>query len=99
MINRIRAAIGKRLAAFLSKSLPGYRRFDTVPVAEIASVMQPANGGKADGLCLRQDMTLEAALASCISQYDPVPVRCSDGKVVGMVDPADLVAALQAEET
>lgn len=43
MINRIRAAIGRRLAAFLSKSLSGYRRFDTVSVQGIASVLQPGD--------------------------------------------------------
>ena len=43
MINRIRAAIGRRLAAYLSKSLPGYRRFDTVSVEGVASVMQPGD--------------------------------------------------------
>jgi len=43
MINRIRAAIGRRLAAFLSKSLPGYRRFDTVSVEGVASALQPGD--------------------------------------------------------
>ena len=43
MINRIRAAIGRRLAAYLSKSLPGYQRFDTVPVEGIASVIRPGD--------------------------------------------------------
>jgi len=43
MINRIRAAIGRRLAAYLSKSLPGYRRYDTVSVAGVASVLQPGD--------------------------------------------------------
>ena len=32
---------------------------------------------------LRTDMTLEAALASCMSLYEPVPVRDPDGTVVG----------------
>ena len=67
--------------------------------AKVASVMKPAEGQSPSGPGLRQDMTLEAALASCISHYDPVPVLCSDGKMVGVVDPADLAAALQAEET
>lgn len=43
MINRIRAAIGRRLATYLSKSLPGYRRFDIVSVEGIASVLQPGD--------------------------------------------------------
>ena len=61
--------------------------------------MKPAEGATPSGPGLRQDMTLEAALASCISHYDPVPVLCKDGKMIGVVDPADLAAALQAEET
>ncbi len=48
---------------------------------------------------LRLNMTLEAALGKCISLYDPVPVWGDDGKMIGVVDPADLAAALQAEET
>ncbi|MFD1156928.1 quaternary amine ABC transporter ATP-binding protein [Roseovarius aestuarii] len=67
--------------------------------AKVASVMKPAEGVNSSGPGLRQDMTLEAALASCISHYDPVPVLCGEGHVVGVVDPADLAAALQAEET
>jgi len=48
---------------------------------------------------LRADMTLEAALASCMSRYAPVPVRDDGGEIIGTVDPADLASALQAEET
>ncbi|SLN21386.1 Glycine betaine transport ATP-binding protein OpuAA [Roseovarius litorisediminis] len=69
--------------------------------ARVASVMRasaPADRAP-DDPGLRQDMTLEAALASCISRYDPVPVWGEDGKMIGVVDPADLAAALQAEET
>ncbi|MEX2468333.1 MAG: YiiX/YebB-like N1pC/P60 family cysteine hydrolase [Pseudohongiellaceae bacterium] len=40
MLHRINRAIGRRLATFLTKSLPGYQRLDTVPVANIASVLQ-----------------------------------------------------------
>lgn len=40
MLQRINRAIGTRLATFLSKSLPGYQRLDTVPVAKLASVLQ-----------------------------------------------------------
>ncbi|MEO3416736.1 betaine/proline/choline family ABC transporter ATP-binding protein [Roseovarius sp. CAU 1744] len=67
--------------------------------ARVASVMQPVQGDAPKGPGLRQNMTLEAALASCISHYDPVPVLGEDGHCVGIVDPADLAAALQAEET
>ncbi|MCV6586276.1 MAG: glycine betaine/L-proline ABC transporter ATP-binding protein, partial [Marinibacterium sp.] len=48
---------------------------------------------------LRDDMTLEEALASCMSLYDPVPVRNKAGDKIGVVDPKVLAAALQAEET
>ena len=67
--------------------------------AKVASVMQPMNGSDAKGPALRTDMTLEAALAVCIQQYEPVPVADSDGKIIGTVDPSVLAAALQAEET
>jgi len=43
MINRIRASIGRRLAAYLSKSIPGYQRFDTVSAEGVASVMRPGD--------------------------------------------------------
>ena len=43
MINRLRAAIGRRLAAFLSKSLPGYHLFDSVPVEGLASFLRPGD--------------------------------------------------------
>ncbi|WP_372884107.1 glycine betaine/L-proline ABC transporter ATP-binding protein [Shimia sp.] len=48
---------------------------------------------------LRADMTLDTALARCMSLYQPVPVRGADGTVIGAVNPSDLAAALQAEET
>ncbi len=67
--------------------------------ARVASVMQPATGADASGPSLRQDMTLEAALAECITQYDAVAVKDADGKVIGQVDPSVLAKALQAEET
>ncbi len=67
--------------------------------ARVASVMRPVTGPAPKGPGLRQDMTLEAALASCISHYDPVPVLGEDGTCLGMVDPADLAAALQADQT
>jgi hypothetical protein len=43
MITRIRASTGRRLAAYLSKSLPGYQRFDSVSVEGVASVMRPGD--------------------------------------------------------
>ena len=38
-----RHAIGNRLAAFLSKPLPGYRRVDTVTVDAIAEILLPGD--------------------------------------------------------
>lgn len=66
--------------------------------AKVASVMQPLDDARAEGPALRREMTLEAALAACISHFDPVPVQNEAGQVIGMVNPADLAAALQAEE-
>ena len=68
--------------------------------ARVQSVMLtgddvPANMPDDPGL--RTDMTLEAALASCMSLYEPVPVRDRAGNLVGAVQPADLAAALQAD--
>lgn len=40
MFNSIKRAIGKRLAGYLSKSLPGYRRLDTITVDQIATVLK-----------------------------------------------------------
>ena len=51
----------------------------------------------ADDPGLRSDMTLDAALARCMDLYEPVPVRDADGRLVGVVNPADLAAALQVE--
>ncbi|MBE1282714.1 MAG: betaine/proline/choline family ABC transporter ATP-binding protein [Rhodobacteraceae bacterium] len=67
--------------------------------AHVASVM---NTGEAmvygaDDPGLRKDMTLDAALARCMDLYEPVPVHDDSGKVVGVVNPADLAAALQVE--
>ena len=47
---------------------------------------------------LRIGMTLDTALAKCMSLYEPVPVRDGTGTVVGAVQPADLAAALQVDE-
>jgi hypothetical protein len=43
MINNVRAAIGRFLAAYLSKSLSSYQRFDTVPPEGVAAVMRPGD--------------------------------------------------------
>lgn len=48
---------------------------------------------------LRPDMTLDAALAACIACYRPVPVHDPDGKTIGVVDPRDLVVALQSGDS
>ncbi|MEP2532272.1 glycine betaine/L-proline ABC transporter ATP-binding protein [Shimia sp.] len=48
---------------------------------------------------LRVGMTLDMALAKCMSLYEPVPVHDADGKLVGAVQPGDLAAALQVEDT
>ena len=69
--------------------------------ARVASVMKtgadiPADMPDDPGL--RTDMTLEAALASCISLYQAVPVRDENGALVGAVYPSDLAkASLQVE--
>lgn len=68
--------------------------------ARVSSVMRAVTDADKtpDDPGLRLNMTLESALASCISLYDPVPVWDDDGKMIGVVDPADLASALQAEE-
>lgn len=43
MLSKINRAIGLYLAAYLSKSLPGYRRFDTVSIERIAAVIEPGD--------------------------------------------------------
>lgn len=48
---------------------------------------------------VRADMTLEQALACCMSLYDPVPVWDANGNKVGAVLPNDLVATLQVDES
>ncbi|MBO9407627.1 glycine betaine/L-proline ABC transporter ATP-binding protein [Shimia sp. R9_1] len=57
----------------------------------------PANMPDDPGL--KVGMTIETALAKCMALYEPVPVHDANGALVGAVDPADLAAALQAEET
>ena len=69
--------------------------------ARVASVMRSGDGSHRrgpDDPGLRLDMTLDAALASCMDLYEPVPVWDEAGNCVGIVDPVDLAAALQAEQ-
>ncbi len=40
MLSAITRPIGKRLAAFLSKNLPGYRRLDSVPIEKLLPVLK-----------------------------------------------------------
>lgn len=47
---------------------------------------------------LRQSMTLDAALASCMSVSEPVPVWDDNDNIVGAVYPRDLATALQVDE-
>jgi len=70
--------------------------------AKISSVIRPASEGTADMMDdpgIRADMTLEDALGKCITRYKPVPVHDATGKIVGVVHPSDLAAALQVDET
>ncbi len=48
---------------------------------------------------LQVGMTIDTALAKCMALYEPVPVRNAQGEVIGAVNPKDLAAALQTEET
>ena len=69
--------------------------------ARVRSVMQTGDeipDHMPDDPGLRADMTLDAALASCMSLYEPVPVWDGDGKMIGAVYPSDLAAALQVDE-
>jgi glycine betaine/proline transport system ATP-binding protein len=69
--------------------------------ARLASVMRSGDGSQQrgpDDPGLRLDMTLDAALASCMGLYEPVPVWDPSGNCVGVVDPGDLAAALQVDE-
>ncbi|EJB04137.1 glycine betaine/L-proline transport ATP binding subunit [Rhizobium leguminosarum bv. trifolii WSM597] len=48
---------------------------------------------------IEADMTIDDALASCMSLYQPVPVWGADGKMAGIVHPGQLASALQAERS
>ena len=66
--------------------------------ARLGSVLQTGDAPEMpDDPKLRIDMTLEEALASCMSLYQPVPVWGRDGQMAGYVHPADLASALQVE--
>lgn len=69
----------------------------------VDSIMRPLGeddlASAPDDPGLRPSMTLDAALASCMSLYGPVPVHNDKGDVIGSVHPQDLVAALQVEES
>ena len=49
MFNSLKRAIGERLANFLSKDLPGYRRLDTVDIADIAQTLEKGDIVLVDG--------------------------------------------------
>ena len=68
--------------------------------AKVASVMDsesPMPERMTDDPGLRSNMTIDTALAKCMSLYDPVPVRSPEGEKVGFVRPSELAAALQVE--
>ncbi|MEM6566542.1 MAG: betaine/proline/choline family ABC transporter ATP-binding protein [Pseudomonadota bacterium] len=69
--------------------------------AHVMSIMKPAQelAPGADDPGLHANMTIDAALAKCMNLYDPVPVKDGKGKLVGVVEPAAMAAALKAEET
>jgi len=49
MFNSLKRAIGERLAAFLSKDLPGYQRLDTVVIADFAMTLEKGDIVLVDG--------------------------------------------------
>ena len=68
----------------------------------IDSILRPLGEGEQqwqDDPGLRPSMSLDAALAACMSLYEPVPVRDDNGRLIGSVHPRDLVAALQVEDS
>lgn len=46
---------------------------------------------------LNVDMTIDAALVSCMALYQPVPVWDGDGKIAGIVHPSELANALRVD--
>lgn len=68
--------------------------------AKVASVMRTgAEEQGPDDPGLTTGMTLDTALARCMQLYQPVPVRDASGAIVGTVQPSDLAAALQVDDT
>ena len=66
--------------------------------ARVSSVMQRLAGDVShSGPVLSIEMSLNEALATCMSASGPVPVRNKTGQIVGQVDPKDLAAALRTE--
>ena len=49
MYNTLKRALGERLAAFLSKDLPGYQRLDTVEIAAVADTLERGDIVLVDG--------------------------------------------------
>lgn len=49
MFNSLKRIIGERLAAFLSKDLPGYQRLDTIGIADVASTLEKGDIVLVDG--------------------------------------------------
>jgi len=49
MFNSLKRIIGERLAAFLSKDLPGYQRLDTIAIADVASTLEKGDIVLVDG--------------------------------------------------
>ncbi|AAV94432.1 betaine/proline/choline family ABC transporter ATP-binding protein [Ruegeria pomeroyi] len=68
--------------------------------AKVASVMRAGVEEQGpDDPGLTAGMTLDTALARCMQLYQPVPVRDASGAIVGTVQPSDLAAALQVDDT
>lgn len=66
-------------------------------VASVTDTESPLPENMPDDPGLKTGMTIDTALAKCMSLYEPVPVKDDDGKVVGFVHPHELASALQAE--
>ncbi|GAA6209233.1 glycine betaine/L-proline ABC transporter ATP-binding protein [Cognatishimia sp. WU-CL00825] len=65
----------------------------------LGEVMEPVGDATLAGDWpeLRTGMSLEAALTQCAAQFEAVPVKDGDGKVVGQVRPENFVKALGGE--
>ncbi|MGE0237528.1 MAG: glycine betaine/L-proline ABC transporter ATP-binding protein [Parvibaculaceae bacterium] len=68
--------------------------------AHVDALMQPpgASADMPDDPGLSVDMTINAALASCMALYKPVPVWGKDGEMAGTVHPSALAEALQVDD-